>query len=349
MNKIKRNIYDLDHDDLAYWFLDHGMRSFRAKQVMRWLYTRRANDFGEMTDIAKPVRRLLAESFDCKLPEILDMKTASDGTRKLLLGLSDGQAVESVLIPERDHHTLCVSTQVGCAMGCAFCMTAKSGLARNLTTAEILGQVIWAKNNTPLTLPLKNLVFMGMGEPLANYTNLVRAIRILSDSDAGMQFASRRITVSTSGIVPKILELARDTKVRLAVSLNAVDDRTRSQLMPVNTTYPIADLLRACKEFAKTRKDRITVEYVLIKGINDSKADAKELARLVSCFPAKINLIPYNPHEGSDFARPENKRVEEFRNILLQKNFTVIVRWSKGADIKAACGQLRGMLCTGTG
>jgi len=246
-----------------------------------------------------------------------------------------------VLIPERDHYTLCVSSQVGCAQGCLFCLTAAGGFERNLTRGEIIAQVRDIKNELEDPRRLTNIVFMGMGEPLANYKNLVSAIGVITDTDAGLRLASRRVTVSTAGLVSRLSDLGRDTRVNLAVSLNATDNDTRDRLMPLNRTYPLEKLLEACRQYPPAPGRRITFEYILIRGVNDSESDARRLAKLLQPIRCKINLIPYNPHKGCDFDRPPEAVIQAFYNILFAKNYTVIVRRSKGQDISAACGQLK--------
>jgi 23S rRNA (adenine2503-C2)-methyltransferase len=253
--------------------------------------------------------------------------------------------VESVLIPEKDHYTLCVSTQAGCAMNCKFCLTAKTGFKRNLTMGEIVGQVRDARRFVAQQgiepLSLSNIVFMGMGEPLANYDNLLRSLGVIFDTDFGMKFSCRKVTVSTSGIAPKIIQLGLDTEVNLAVSLNATDNDLRSSLMPLNRTWPIEALLAACKEFDMKPRNKITFEYILMSGVNDSDAHAHDLVRLLSPIRAKVNLIPFNEHPQAPFKRPSRDRINAFLTILLNRNMTAIVRKSKGDDISAACGQLK--------
>lgn len=328
--------------DLLGWLADHQVRSFRADQILKWVYLRMVESFDQMTDLRKDFRSLLAENFIVQRTPILKIQTAGDGTRKFLFGLEDGNTVESVLIPERNHYTLCVSSQVGCALGCRFCVTGQGGLVRNLSRAEIINQVWEIRRQLENPAQLTNLVFMGMGEPLANYQALVSAIEALTNSDWGMKFAARRITVSTAGLVPRIPDLGRDTRVNLAVSLNAVDDDTRSRLMPINRTYPLADLLEACRQFPLPSGRKITFEYILIKGLNDSVDHARRLAKLLAPLKAKINLIPFNPSNASAFERPSEVSIQAFQAVLLGKHYTSVVRYSKGLDIMAACGQLRG-------
>ncbi|MGD9188744.1 MAG: 23S rRNA (adenine(2503)-C(2))-methyltransferase RlmN [Desulfobacteraceae bacterium] len=336
------DIKTMTRGDLLGWLADHQVRAFRADQILKWVYLRMVDNFDQMTDLRKDFRLLLAENFIIQRPPIIKTQTAGDGTQKFLFGLEDGNTVESVLIPERNHYTLCVSSQVGCALGCHFCVTGKGGLVRNLSRAEIINQVWEIRKQLDDPAQLTNLVFMGMGEPLANYQALVSAIEALTNSDWGMKFAARRITVSTAGLVPRIPDLGRDTRVNLAVSLNAVDDDTRSRLMPVNRTYPLADLLKACRKFPLPSGRKITFEYILIKGLNDSIDHARRLAKWLAPLKAKINLIPFNPSDDSEFERPSEASIQAFQAVLLGKHYTSVVRYSKGQEIMAACGQLRG-------
>ncbi len=308
---------------------------------MQWVYGRQADSFAQMTNIAKRVRELLLRQFRIPRLRVSGVQASTDGTRKYLFGLEDGEGIESVLIPERDHYTLCISSQVGCAQNCRFCLTARGKLRRNLSQGEILAQVRDIKNDLPDPERLTNLVFMGMGEPLDNMDSLLGALEIITDSDAGLGFATRRVTVSTAGVVPKMLEFGRRSKVSLAVSLNAADNDTRSRLMPINRRYPLEALLDACRRYPLPPGRRITFEYILIKGVNDSLEDAQRLCRLLQPIRCKVNLIPFNPHEGSAFERPSDETILVFQEVLLRRHFTVIIRRSKGQDISAACGQLR--------
>jgi 23S rRNA (adenine2503-C2)-methyltransferase len=334
-------IQSLSREALLAWLSKQGFRSFRADQILRWIYMRLADSFDQMTDLRKEVRVRLDQSFTIARLTVAQESRAADGTRKFLFRLSDGETVETVLIPERDHYTLCVSSQVGCAQGCRFCVTGQGGLIRNLTRAEILGQIWEVRRQLSAPESLTNLVFMGMGEPMANYTPLVSAVEAITNNDWGMRFANRRVTVSTVGLIPKMLALGRDTRVNLAVSLNAVDDEMRSQLMPINRTYPIAALLDACRRYPLPKGRRITFEYILFKELNDTPAHARRLAKLLAGLKAKINLIPFNPSPGSPFQRPSETRIQAFQSVLIDKHFTSVVRYSKGLDIMAACGQLR--------
>jgi 23S rRNA (adenine2503-C2)-methyltransferase len=337
----KTNILDLTREKLVSWLAEHKIAAYRAEQIQKWIYLRQADDFEVMTDLSKEIRRLLPQHFVIGRLEVERIETSRDGSRKYLFKLNDGNRIESVLIPEKDHYTLCVSSQAGCAQGCLFCLTAAGGFERNLTRAEIIAQVRDIKNELDDPMRLTNIVFMGMGEPLANYKNLVSAIGVITDTDAGLRLASRRVTVSTAGLVSKLAALGRDTRVNLAISLNATDDKTRSRLMPINRKYPLNKLLEGCRRYSPAPGRRITFEYILIKGINDSEDNARRLAKLLRPIRCKINLIPFNPHGGCDFDRPPEAVIQAFYDILFAENYTVIIRRSKGQDISAACGQLR--------
>lgn len=338
---MTQEIQLLTKEALLQWLDQHGERPFRADQILKWLYLRQADGFNQMTDLSKPSRQLLAEYFHIGRLTVAREMVATDGTRKFLFRLADGQTAESVLIPERNHFTLCVSSQVGCAQGCRFCLTGQGGLARNLTNSEIVGQVWEARKQMADPAQLTNLVFMGMGEPLANYGPLVQAIEVLTNSDWGMKFATHRITVSTAGLAPRLLDLGRDTRINPAISLNAVDDTLRSELMPINRKYPIAQLLDACRRYPLVRGRKLTFEYILFKDLNDTPDQARKLAKLLAPLKAKINLIPFNPYPESPFQRPSEDRIQAFQSILIAKHFTSMIRYSKGLDIMAACGQLR--------
>lgn len=335
------NLLDLSREQLAAWLAERGIAAYRAGQILKWVYHRQADDFVEISDLAKQMRALLAGHFRIPRLEVRAEQTSADGTRKFLFGLEDGESIETVLIPERDHYTLCVSSQVGCAQNCRFCLTAKGKLTRNLTQGEILGQVRDVKNRLPDPERLTNLVFMGMGEPLANFEPLMGALAIITDGGVGLGFAAKRVTVSTAGLVPQMLAFGQRSRVSLAVSLNAADEETRSRLMPINRVHPIDSLLAACRAYPLPPGRRITFEYILIKGVNDAPEDARRLARLLAPIRCKVNLIPFNPHAGSGFERPGEETILAFQEVLLSKHFTVIVRRSKGEDISAACGQLR--------
>ncbi|MCP4688757.1 MAG: 23S rRNA (adenine(2503)-C(2))-methyltransferase RlmN [Desulfobacterales bacterium] len=340
-NVQKTDIKDLTHDQLIQWLAVRNIKSYRAGQILRWIYHHKADSFEVMTNLGKELRGRLARHFTAGRLEIVETRTSEDGSRKFLFRLGDGALIESVLIPERDHYTLCVSSQVGCAQGCRFCMTGRSGFQRDLTVAEILGQVRDIRDGLDGSTRLTNIVFMGMGEPLANYKNVIQALGVLTDAHAGMGFANRRVTVSTVGLTPGIRALGEDAGVNLAVSLNAVDNETRSRLMPLNRRHPIEELLEACRTYPLRPQRLITFEYILMAGVNDRDADAHKLAALLRPVKAKINLIPFNSHPGSKFERPAEEIILRFREILHNHRYTTVIRRSKGLDISAACGQLR--------
>lgn len=317
-----------------------GQPGYRARQVAKWLY-KGVTDFQEMTDIARSFREELASRAYLSRLRLAGRQEATDGVRKLLLELEDGNRIEAVLIPEGNHATLCLSSQVGCAQGCAFCLTAQRGFVRNLTAAEMVNQVLTARALLPPDLPLTNLVFMGMGEPLANFAALVQALKIIT-APWGLNFSPRRITVSTVGLAPLIPRLGQEVKFNLTISLNAAEDDLRSRLMPVNRRYPLETLLQACRDFPLPRHRRLTFAYVLLKDVNDAPAQARQLARLLRGLRVKINLIPFNPHARLPFAPPAESRILEFQEILREKNFAVFIRESRGQEIAAACGHLVG-------
>jgi 23S rRNA (adenine2503-C2)-methyltransferase len=346
---MKKNILEFSGDQLRSWLAEREIAAYRADQIQKWIYLRQADNFDFMTDLSKDIRSMLSQQFKIGRLETELVETSRDGSSKYLFKLNDGKRIESVLIPERDHYTLCVSSQVGCAQDCGFCLTAVGGFERNLSRGEIVAQVRDINKDLGDQIRLTNIVFMGMGEPLANYKNLLSAIGILTDNDAGLRFASRRVTVSTAGLVPKITALGRDTRVNLAVSLNATDNKTRNRLMPINRKYPLEKLMEACRQYLPAPGRRITFEYILIKGINDSVDDAERLAKLLRPIRCKVNLIPFNTHEGCDFERPAEAVIQAFYDVLFAKNYTVIIRRSKGQDISAACGQLKARSVGGRG
>jgi 23S rRNA (adenine2503-C2)-methyltransferase len=335
----KTDLKGLDAHETEQWAKDQGFEPFRGRQIRQWLFKKLVTSFEEMTNLPKNLRTLLQKKALITALECLKIQESEDSTKKYLLRLKDGHVIESVLIPERDHYTLCISSQVGCAMDCRFCLTAKQGLKRNLTPSEIIEQVIHVKRSIPDQDRLRNIVFMGMGEPLANYEAVKKATFNLMNDD-GLNFSRRRITLSTCGLVPDIRRWGREMNIKLAVSLNAPDDEIRDMLMPVNRKYPLNELLEACRTFPLHKGERITFEYILIKEINDREQDARNLARLLSGIRAKINLIPLNPHKGTQMLPPSKETVLRFQEILLKKHFTAIVRESRGNDILAACGQL---------
>jgi len=334
------NLLGLDLPGLENFFQALGERTFRARQVMQWIYRRGVLDFASMTDLSRDARERLQGAACLALPRVEREQSSRDGTRKLLLRLEDGERVETVLIPDEDRLTQCVSSQVGCAMGCAFCRTGAAGLSRNLAAAEIVGQVVLGQR---LAAPARvtNVVFMGMGEPLHNLEQVAGAFRVMT-SDHGLNITRRRLTVSTCGLVPAMRRLPAEMLPSLAVSLNATTDEVRDRIMPVNRRHPLAELLGAMRELPLPARARYTVEYVLLGGVNDTLEDARRLVRLLSGLRCKVNLISYNPHEDSRFRAPEPAAVEAFQGHLLEKNFTAVIRRSRGQDILAACGQLRG-------
>ncbi len=327
-----------------------GEKPYRARQLLVWIYKRWVGDFAAMTDLGKALRAKLAAVAEIRPPEIVSEHCSADGTRKWLLraGRSDGreQAIETVFIPEVGRGTLCISSQVGCALDCAFCSTGAQGFNRNLETAEIVGQV-WLANQRLGSGPggeraVTNVVLMGMGEPLANYKNVLPALRLFLD-DRGFDLSRRRVTLSTSGLVPQIYRLAEDTNVALAVSLHAPNDALRNELVPINRRHPIAELLAACWHYLDAQNGRsITFEYVLLDGVNDRPEHARELATLLAGHDAKVNLIPYNPFPGNRFRRSSPEAIEAFRDYLNSRGVTATVRRTRGDDIDAACGQLAG-------
>ncbi|RMF43110.1 MAG: 23S rRNA (adenine(2503)-C(2))-methyltransferase RlmN [Deltaproteobacteria bacterium] len=341
----RTDLKNLSPEELVEFLATLGEKPFRARQLLRWIYQRDVTDFGAMTDLSKDLRARLAEKAEISDLAPEQVQVSCDGTRKYLFRLGDGQTVESVRIPmDEGRTTLCISSQVGCAMACSFCLTGTFGLVRNLTAAEIVNQVLAARRDGPVN----NIVFMGMGEPLHNLDNVVRALRILYAGE-GLNYGPRRVTLSTSGLVPEMRELGRQIRVGLAVSLNATTNELRDRLMPVNRRYPIEELLQACRDYPLQPRERITFEYVLLGGINDTLADAKRLVRLMHGVPAKINLIQYNEHDGSDFKSPSREDVETFQGYLLDHGLVAVKRASKGQDILAACGQLKAALEHETG
>lgn len=329
-----------------------GEKRYRARQLMLWIYHKRATSFEDMTDISKAFRSRLNDlAYIAHLKTLVKVESPLDGTTKYLFELGDGQRIESVIMYDRDRVTCCVSTQVGCAQGCAFCATGASGFVRDLTASEIISQIMsieadmrdsglaWGPHGVK---SITNVVLMGMGEPLANYAESMKAVRLMNNPE-GLMIAARKITISTCGLAPQIRQFTREgTQVGLALSLNAATDEVRSQLMPINRRHSISDVLSACKEWALAVNRWLTVEYILMKGVNDSLADAKQLCGVLHGVPSKINLIAYNAVDGLPFRRPDPERVEQFRQRLADAHFVAPVRISRGADISAACGQLRG-------
>jgi len=334
------DLKDLSPDALVSFLAGMGKEKFRAEQVLRWIYQRGVEDFAEMTDLAKSFREELSQRATISRFTQETVEVSSDGTRKFLFRLHDGKSVETVLIPMvGGRSTLCVSTQVGCAMQCSFCFTGTFGLERNLTTSEIVNQVCAVRKEHTVD----NIVMMGMGEPLHNLDNVVDALKILYVA-TGFDYSSRKVTLSTSGLVPEMRELGLRIKVNLAVSLNATTDEVRDELMPINKRYPLAELMEACRCYPHATHQRITFEYILIKGVNDSQEDAKRLVKLLHGIRSKVNLIPFNEHSGSTFKVPDEHVIRAFQTYLLDRQIVAIRRASKGQDISAACGQLKGKL-----
>ena len=330
----------LELSELEHTLESRGVEPFHARQLYRWIYRRGITDFERMTDLSRTLRAQFARDFTVSTPRIVSDERSADGTRKFVLELADHRQIESVFIPDTPSMTFCISTQVGCAMSCGFCLTGKMGLVRNLTAGEIAGQVrVLAAATNLLDVPF-NIVLMGMGEPLHNYDNTMKALRILR-SEHGLAVSPRRITLSTVGIVPGLERLAREPLMpNLAVSLHATTDEQRTALVPPNKKYPLADILEACRRFPLKKRSRITFEYVMLAGVNDTPDDARRLVKLLAGIRAKVNLIPLNPAPGIPYERPSDTRVDRFAQILADRHITVSVRKSRGQDIRAACGQL---------
>ncbi|MBV1870820.1 MAG: 23S rRNA (adenine(2503)-C(2))-methyltransferase RlmN [Gammaproteobacteria bacterium] len=341
----------LTQEELVEFFAGIGEKPFRASQVMKWLHLGAVDDFQDMTNLSKSLRAKLESTAEIVVPEVTFKKYSKDGTRKWVLKLDSGNSVETVFIPTDGRGTLCVSSQVGCILDCSFCSTGKQGFQRNLTTAEIIAQVWVANqsfgpNDNRGERPVTNIVMMGMGEPLLNFDNVIKAMHLMKD-DLGYGISKRRLTLSTSGVVPAMDQMNEEIDVALAVSLHAPNDELRDQLVPINRKYPLKELLAACTRYLdkyESKRRRITMEYVMIEGVNDSPEHAKELAKLLQKIPSKINLIPFNPFPGSGYRRSPPERVQWFQNFLLKQGYTTTVRSTRGEDIDAACGQLVGMV-----
>jgi len=346
-NKDQENIIGLSREEIGDRLLGLGLQKFRNGQVWHWLYHKGATSFEEMTTLSKKVRAQLGQTFSIKRPMVGEKQTSSDGTIKWLLKFEDGAKAETVFIPEEDRGTLCISSQVGCTLNCSFCHTGTQRLVRNLSSAELVGQILIALDelsawpSAQVGRPLTNIVLMGMGEPLYNLENVIKALKIIMDNE-GISISKRRITLSTSGIVPEFNRCGLETDVNLAISLHAVTDEVRDILVPINKRYPIKELINACREYpGVSNSRRITFEYVMLKGINDSTSDARALIKLMEGIPAKINLIPFNPWPGSPYECSEKKQIEEFAKIVLKAGYPSPVRTPRGNDILAACGQLK--------
>jgi 23S rRNA (adenine2503-C2)-methyltransferase len=342
------NLLDFDAAGLAAYFAEHGEKPFRARQVLRWMHRFGQDDFDAMTDLAKSLRQKLKVMAAVVPPAIVSDKLSDDGTRKFLFDVGGGNAVETVFIPEDDRGTLCVSTQAGCALDCSFCSTGKQGFNRNLTVAEIIGQ-LWQANRALGADPageriISNVVMMGMGEPLANFDNTVSALRLMLDDNA-YGLSRRRVTVSTSGLVPALDRLRDECPVALAVSLHAPNDSLRNELVPINQKYPLRELMAACNRYLeKAPRDFVTFEYVMLDGVNDSDAHAHELLALTRNVSCKFNLIPFNPFPGSPYLRSPSPRIRRFAEILMAAGVVTTTRKTRGDDIDAACGQLAGQV-----
>lgn len=345
---MKNNLLNYDLSALTEYFAQMGEKPFRAKQVMRWIHQSGAENFDAMTDLAKSLRVKLKEQAQLNIPLLMAAQESRDGTCKWLLDVGTGNGVETVFIPETDRGTLCISSQVGCALECTFCSTGRQGFNRNLTTAEIIGQLWWANKALGVTPKnervISNVVMMGMGEPLANYDHVVRALSIMLD-DHGYGLSRRRVTVSTSGMIAQMDRLKEDMPVALAVSLHASNDQIRNEIVPLNKKYPLKELMAACQRYlVKAPRDFVTFEYVMLNGVNDMPQHARELVELVKDTPCKFNLIPFNPFPNSGYERSSNKNMNIFKEILMEAGLVTTVRKTRGDDIDAACGQLAGQV-----
>ncbi len=341
----KRNLLDFDRAGLEGFFAELGEKPFRATQILKWIHQRGVSDFAAMTDLSKALRAKLEDLTEVRLPEAIFDQRSADGTRKWLLSLGGSNAVETVFIPETNRGTLCVSSQVGCALDCHFCSTAQQGFNRNLTVAEIIGQLRYATQalaEDGQGQAITNVVFMGMGEPLLNFNNVMAASRLMTDDDA-YGLSKRRVTISTSGVVPALYRMAEVTDISLAVSLHAPNDELRSSIMPINDKYPIAKLLDACRNYIAGKPHRkVTWEYVMLDGVNDHEEHANQLAKLLRGIPSKINLIPFNPFPGAPYGRSTDERILRFQRVLQAAGYVTTVRKTRGDDIDGACGQLVG-------
>ena len=344
----KVNLLDLDKPGLQAFFAEIGEKPFRASQVLKWIYQFGVDDFSAMTNLSKSLREKLAQQAQIRLPDIVTEHRSHDGTMKWVLKVDDKNGIETVFIPEADRGTLCISSQVGCALDCRFCSTAQQGFNRNLSVGEIIGQ-LWVANRAMACQPreqriISNVVLMGMGEPLLNFDNVVKAISLMLEDDA-YGLSKRRVTLSTSGVIPALDRLKQVSDVSLAVSLHAANDELRNQLVPLNQKYPIEALHAACERYvADEPRRKITFEYVMLEGVNDSDQDAHALAKLLKPLPAKVNLIPFNPFPNTPYRCSSQKRIDAFRDILISKGLTTITRKTRGDDIDAACGQLAGQV-----
>jgi 23S rRNA (adenine2503-C2)-methyltransferase len=344
----RTNLLGLTRAGLERYFETRGEQPFRAVQVLKWMHQQRVTEFAAMTNLSKDLRARLAVDASIGLPEIAAVQNSADGTIKWLVRVSPHNCVEMVFIPDEPRGTLCISSQIGCALNCTFCSTARQGFNRNLDSAEIIAQLWLARslleNGSEHTRRITNIVLMGMGEPLLNFDNVVDALELMLDDNAH-GFARRRVTLSTAGVVPKIDALKRRCPVSLAVSLHAPNDKLRDELVPLNKHYPIRDLLAACRRYvADDPREKITFEYVMLAGINDSRQHARELAALLADVPSKVNLIPFNPFPSSGYERSPDHVIDAFRDVLVARDIMTITRKTRGGDIDAACGQLAGMV-----
>ena len=342
------NLLDYDEAGLTRFFEQRGEKKFRAQQIIKWVHQQGVVDFESMTNLSKRLREQLSSDTEIRPPEIEASQQSADGTRKWLMRVDQGNCVETVFIPEGERGTLCVSSQVGCPLDCRFCATAQQGFSRNLSVAEIIGQVWLAARELGQTPKvgryITNVVMMGMGEPLLNFDNVVPAMQLMMDDNA-YNLGRKRVTLSTAGVVPGIHKLAEACPVSLAISLHATNDALRDELVPINRKYPIAELLDACRQYSGINPHgEITFEYVMLKGVNDSVAEALELVRLLQGLPAKVNLIPFNPFKGSGYQRSDQESIDNFRDRLVRSGIVTVTRKTRGDDIDAACGQLVGQV-----
>lgn len=340
------NLLDLDRSSMERYCIDIGEKPFRAHQMLKWIYQYGVTDFAKMTNISQPLREKLSTIAQINIPTIEDEQISKDGTRKWLLRMDNKNSVETVFIPEKNRGTLCISSQIGCALDCSFCATGKQGFSRNLSTAEIIGQLFMASKRLGIyqhkNHSISNVVLMGMGEPMLNFDNVIKAVNLMTEDHAfGLSY--KKITISTSGLVPAIDKLSSASKVNLAISLHASNNDLRDQLVPINKSFPLQELLAACKRYVQSQTNsKITFEYVMLDGINDSAAEAHHLVKLISGIPAKINLIPFNHFPGTDYRCSSNMAIDRFRDILIAGGLVTVTRKTRGEDIAAACGQLVG-------
>ena len=347
-SNTKVNLLDLDKAGLEAFFSEIGEKPFRASQILKWIYQFGVSDFTAMSNLSKSLREKLLEVAEVRPPEMVSEHRSLDGTIKWVLKLDEKNCIETVFIPETDRGTLCISSQVGCALDCRFCSTAQQGFNRNLTVSEIIGQ-LWVANQAMSCKPreqrvISNIVLMGMGEPLLNFDNVIKAISLMLEDDA-YGLSKRRVTLSTSGVVPAMKRLKEVSNVSLAVSLHAPNDAIRNEIVPLNQKYPIKELIQACKHYIEGEPRRkITFEYVMLEGINDSRENAVELARLLKKVPSKVNLIPFNPFPNTNYRCSSQEKIDAFRDVLVANGLTTITRKTRGEDIDAACGQLAGQV-----